>query len=69
MEEIKTFITITKTAEITGFAETYLRKLHDENVLPGVQCGRRFMVNFPLFQEMLIRTSTGESKNLERQRI
>ncbi len=66
MEEIKTFIPIAKTAEITGLAETYLRKLREENVLPGVQCGRRFMVNFPLFQEMLISTSTGSSKCLER---
>ena len=55
----KMFITITETAEITGLAETFLRKLHDEGKLPGVQCGRRFMVNSELFLQHLKEASQG----------
>ena len=35
MEEIKTFIPIAKTAEITGLAETYLRKLRERECAAG----------------------------------
>lgn len=58
----KMFITITETAEITGLAETFLRKLHDEGKLPGVQCGRRFMVNSEQFLQHLKEASKGSKE-------
>lgn len=47
----KMFITIGETARFTGLSETFLRKLHKKGKLPGIQCGRRFMVNYPRFLE------------------
>jgi len=50
-ETPKMFITIGETARFTGLSEAFLRKLQKKGKLPGIQCGRRFMVNYTRFLE------------------
>ncbi len=47
------FKTIRQSAAKLSFPEYRLRKMLQENRLPGVYCGSRFMVNITLLEEML----------------
>ena len=53
----KVFMTIRETARVSGLSEKYLRQIQKEKKLPGIYCGTRYMVNFPMLMQALSHSS------------
>ena len=61
MTEAEKFVPIRKLAESGFLTESRLRKMHKQGKLPGIWCGKKFLVNVPL-----LNTSCGISAALAR---
>ena len=59
MTEAEKFVPIRKLAE-------RLRKMHKQGKLPGIWCGKKFLVNVPLLNEELDRESKKQLNGGER---
>lgn len=57
MTEAEKFVPIRKLAESGFLTESRLRKMHKQGKLPGIWCGKKFLVNVPLLNEELDRES------------
>lgn len=44
---------IRETAKITGISQYYIRNLVRDKKIPGVYCGKKFLVNVPSFLEYM----------------
>ena len=50
----KMFLSISETAKLTGLSETFIRRMKKADQLPGVYCGRRFLVNIDIFLGQIV---------------
>ena len=66
MTEAEKFVPIRKLAESGFLTESRLRKMHKQGKLPGIWCGKKFLVNFPLLNEELDRESKKQLNGGER---
>ena len=57
LTEAEKFVPIRKLAESGFLTESRLRKMHKQGKLPGIWCGKKFLVNVPLLNEELDRES------------
>lgn len=56
--KLPTMLTIKETAQRTGMAEFFIRRLATSNQIVHVRCGKKYLINFEKFIEYL-NTSLG----------
>lgn len=61
-KQIPTFMTIKEVAKTGLVSENYLRKMHSEGRLPGIQTGKWFRINYEQLVEQLNRESAENVK-------
>ena len=64
---MSTFRTIREVARTGLLAEYHLRTMYHQGRLPGIQTGRKFLVNVDLLQEQLERESRAAVTGIRRE--
>ncbi len=64
---MSTFKTIREVARTGLLAEYHLRTMYHQGRLPGIQTGRKFLVNVDLLQEQLERESRAAVTGVHRE--